>query len=86
MSKDGESTWAKQDGSSASNYDLERTKMLISALKGSGGTVYFNGKDAGGQPMSGHDNHIHVTWLPSNASLASRLVKVIARAKEAVIV
>ncbi len=86
MSTDGESTWAKQDGSSASNYDLERTKRLISDLKGSGGTVYFNGKGAGGRPMSGHDNHIHVTWLSSNASLASRPGNVIARTKGAAVV
>ncbi len=78
MSKDGESTWAKQDGSSASNYDRSRTKRLIRALKESGSTVYFNGKGAGGKFKNGHDNHIHVTWLTSNVSLAARLGNVIA--------
>ncbi len=70
MSNDGKSTWAKQDGSSAPNYDLERTNQLILDLKNSGGTVFFNGKNAGGKPMNGHDNHIHVTWLPPNIPLA----------------
>ena len=41
MSKDGRSTWAKQDGSSANNYDLTRTKRLILVLKEFGGTVFL---------------------------------------------
>ena len=65
MSTDGKSTWAKENGKSEPNYDSDRTKILIAVLKGSNGTVYFNGKDAGGTSMKGHDNHIHVSWLPS---------------------
>lgn len=71
MSTNGKSTWAKRDGSSASNYDAARTKLLIKVFKASGGTVYFNGKNSGGQPKADHDNHVHVTWLPSNVFLAA---------------
>ncbi len=78
MSTDGESTWAKKDGSSASNYDLKRTARLIRVLKDSGGTVYFNGQGAGGRPKSGHHNHIHVTWISPNISLATRLGNMVA--------
>ena len=65
MSKDGNSTWAKRNGTSAPNYDFDRTKILIDNLNVSNGTVYFNGKNAGGTPKAGHDNHIHVSWLSS---------------------
>ena len=78
MSKDGNSTWAKQDGSSAANYDFERTKLLIKVLKSTNGTVYFNGKGAGGQPKGGHDNHIHVTWLSARVAMAARPESMIA--------
>lgn len=71
MSTDGNPTWAKQDGSSKSNYDFERTKAIINVLKQSGGKVKFNGKDAGGTVLAGHDNHIHVSWL-SSISLYSK--------------
>lgn len=65
MSTDGERTWAKSDGSSKSNFDFQRTKALISVLKQSGGTVYFNGKNTGGTFKAGHDDHVHVSWLSS---------------------
>ena len=77
MSKDGKSTCAKQDGSAAGNYDLKRTKMIIRVLKDFGGTVFFNGKSAGGQIKNGHNNHIHVSWLSSNISLVAKPENVI---------
>lgn len=67
MSTDGGPTWAREDGSSAGNYDAERTKALVGALKSAGATVYFNGKDAGGTPKAGHHNHLHATWLRGSA-------------------
>jgi hypothetical protein len=72
MSTDGNATWAKQEGTQAANYDPDRTKALILALRGSGATVVsFNGKDAGGTPLAGHDNHIHVSWIQEHRFGAS---------------
>jgi hypothetical protein len=71
MSTDGNSTWSKQNGTSASNYDLPRTKLLIKTLKNSGAIVFFNGKGAGGQTKAGHDNHLHATWLSSKVTMVT---------------
>lgn len=77
MSKDGERTYAKQDGVAATNYDSERTKQLIELLKQTGGTVYFNGKGSGGQYRAGHDNHIHVSWLRHTLSVVEDSIRTI---------
>lgn len=73
MSTDGKPTWAKQDGTHAGNYDLERTKILIAALTSTGATVRFNGKGAGGQPLAGHDNHLHASWQHERVLKLGRL-------------
>lgn len=75
MSTDGQPTWAKKDGSSKNNYELNSTKVLIKVLKDSGGTVFFNGKGAGGTFKAGHDNHIHVSWLSSFVDTKPRRLK-----------
>lgn len=66
MSTDGQQTWAKQDGTKAANYDFSRTRAVIKVLKDSEAPiVIFNGKDAGGEVLAGHDDHIHVSWVTS---------------------
>lgn len=74
MSTDGAGTWAKQDGTHAANYDFQRTKAVIKVLRDSGAPIVnFNGKDAGGTPLAGHDNHIHVSWVSSEVPQISKL-------------
>lgn len=76
MSTDGKPTWAKTDGTHKANYDAERTKALISILKDAGGKVTFNGKGAGGKPLAGHDDHIHVSWLAKTSLHSAKKLKI----------
>ncbi len=75
MSKDGKPTWCKTDGKHKKNYDRKKTKLLIRALNESGATkLYFNDPKTatdGASPLGGHDNHIHVSWIPSTALASS---------------
>lgn len=70
MSKDGKPTWCRTDGTHASNYDREKTLILVDIFKKAGANpIYFNdpkAKKYGARPLSGHHNHLHVSWLSAN--------------------
>lgn len=67
MSTDGNSTWCNTDGTHADNYEREKTLALIKIFKESGAIeMFFNdsqAKEFGVQPLAGHHNHVHVSWL-----------------------
>ena len=75
MSTDGLPTWCRTNGKHNSNYDRERTRKLVLALKHSGATkMFFNDPElraAGATPWPAHDNHIHVSWIRKSALLAN---------------
>lgn len=66
MSRDGQPTWCRPDGTCAPNYDRARTLALVALLASSRPTeLFFNDPDAapaGAVPHPGHDNHVHVSW------------------------
>src|SRR5690606_32007139 len=67
MSTDGNPTWCSTNGECGANYDRQQTIRLVKILKAAGAVkIYFNDPETfayGAQPLSGHHNHLHVTWL-----------------------
>lgn len=75
MSTDGLPTFCNTDGKFAANYDRKRTLDLIKILKNSGATeIIFNDPEGfkyGAKALSGHHNHLHVSWLESESRIVN---------------
>ena len=52
------------------HYDRDRTQLLVNALKSLGAsTIYFNDpKISGAKPLSGHDDHLHVSFVKGSSA------------------
>ena len=65
MSFDGKPTWCNANGNYP-NYDREKTLALIKIFKDAGADeIYFNDPKSfefGAKPLSGHHNHVHISW------------------------